>query len=245
MNITPVIFAFLVAASAAPKPTAGGIYSEDTTRSMAPPRTTYALVEPNGELWSTAFSYSWPESVIYGSIHTKKGNGKASEYLVGKPIPITVDTEITASTINLTFNPNVPAPSIYYKQYGYNKPGQYDKSLVLEPAQTFKLGSTNLTDQGGSFIVTVAGMKFTGYEGNCFFKGNFNKHGSYYDVTLTYTNSCWSADGLTLTKKGTALSGVLFPAKRYFNGTHDVFVLIVKGQTAGFARIFWPNGLPY
>jgi len=247
-------------ANAGPKtPELEGVYAADSTISHAPPRSTHALIEPDGDLWAADF-YSTREAgsdfIITGEIDAKTGDGIALDYVMDPPVPLSIKTTATHNTIRFMMNQYVEGasrPTSYYNApFPQYKRGPFDVDLVQLPRAKLDLrtGSYKTTNYSFDFAITFDKDEFSGYYGNCPFTGKVkdgeDKH--YKRMMLTYTNACY----LTSSKqfpvlKNSKLEGVVFASKRSDNlggqlVDTDVIVMVMRPKAGqynlGFSRMF-------
>ena len=263
MKFSLVILAALVSshANAGPKTAeAEGVYAADTSISHAPPRSTHALIEPNGNLWAADFHFTREaetDFIITGEIDTKTGEGIALDYLMDPPVPLSIKTTISPNKVQFLMTQYVEGasrPTGYYNApFPQYKAGPFDGDLLQLPRAKLELrsGSYKTTNYSFDFAITFNKDEFSGYNGNCPFTGKVNdgddRH--YKRVTLTYTNACY----LTSSKqfpvlKNSKLKGVIFASKRseYVGLPQpvetDVIVMIMRPKAGqynlGFSRMF-------
>jgi hypothetical protein len=267
-----IFFVALIAAnvSAAPKvptPEAKGLYVGNSSQYnyypafAKPPQTTYALVEPNGEIWSVSATLWGVSTPIIGKIQTKKGDGSGFDYRQ-PPYPLELKTAITPTSIKLTIIEQTPSTSYHIPSPPprIGQRGPYDPDLLLQPEGDFS-APAQMTDIMNSFTMNIVGNKFTGAQGNCNFEGTLGKAKGYREVVLTFKNDCYLNSGDSIRKKNIRMEGVIFTTKHYFSApfnrpdparpfenldadTMPVNVLILKskeGTSFGIAKFFKIN----
>jgi len=271
MKFSLMLLAAMVSSSASAnphKPEAEGVYRANSTVSHAPPHSTHALIEPDGDFWAADFEYireAASRHIITGEIDPKTGDGIALDYKIDPAVPLSVKTTITHDTVRLLLTPyagDVPPDSYYYNAPGPfppYRPGPFDFDLVQLPRTKLELRTAVYSDTSPYFAITFDKDEFTGYNGNCPFTGKVKageaRH--YKRVTLTYTNACYLAGpippGATGTPaqvpvlKNSKLEGVVFASKRRPNTgvdpvDDDVIVMIMRPKAGqynlGFSKMF-------
>ena len=236
-----------------------GVYAADSTISQAPPRSTHALIEPDGDIWAADFYQRMQadsDFIITGEIHAKTGDGIALDYVMDPPVPLSIKTTTTRHTVRFLMTQYAEgasrAPNYYNAPFAQYKPGPFDVDLIRLPRVKLELrtGSYQTTGYAFYFAITFNQDEFSGHNGNCHFTGKVkdgeDKH--YKRMTLTYTNTCY----LTVPKpftvlKNSKLEGVVFASKRSdnINGQQvetDVIVMIMRPKAGqynlGFSRMF-------
>ena len=237
---------------------AEGVYTANSTVSQAPPRSTHALIEPDGDFWAADFIFTREaqSSVITGEIDTRTGEGIALDYVMDPPVPLSVKTTKTHHTVRFALTPYVEgmfSPFGYYNAPGPfppYRPGPFDFDLVQIQRAKLELKTGSYTTVSPYFAITFDKDEFTGYNGNCPFTGRV-KEGEerhYKRVTLTYTSPCYlGASKQVPVLKNSKLKGVVFASKRSDNFTGqvvetDVIVMIMRPKAGqynlGFSKIF-------
>jgi len=240
---------------------AEGVYTANSTVSHAPPRSTHALIESDGDLWAADFQYTQEAAsnhIITGEIDPKTGEGIALDYVVDPALPLTVKTTITHDTARFLLTQyvgGVSQPINYYNAPGPFppfRPGPFDFDLVQLPRTKLQLKTGSYTIATPYFAITFDNDKFTGYNGNCPFTGKVkageNRH--YKRVTLAYTNACYlsppippgasSTPAQVPVLKNSKLEGVVFASKRSYNlsngqlGEADVIVMIMRPKAGQY-----------
>ena len=174
---------------------AEGVYTANSTVSQAPPRSTHALIEPDGDFWAADFIFTREaqSSVITGEIDTRTGEGIALDYVMDPPVPLSVKTTKTHHTVRFALTPYVEgmfSPFGYYNAPGPfppYRPGPFDFDLVQIQRAKLELKTGSYTTVSPYFAITFDKDEFTGYNGNCPFTGRV-KEGEerhYKRVTLT------------------------------------------------------------
>ena len=245
-------------ASAAPKKfEAEGVYAADSTISMAPPRSTHALIEPDGGIWAADFFFrreAASDFIITGEIDAKTGEGIALDYSVDPPVPLKVEAAISQDTARFLLTQYVEGasqPSGYYNApFPLFKRGPFDVDLVQLPRAKLDLKSGSYTTLSPYFAITFGKEEFTGYNGSCPFIGKVTEGDErhYKRVTLTYTQACYlSASKQVPVLKNSKLEGVIFVSRKAENASaqpseSDVVVMIMRpkaGQySLGFSKMF-------
>jgi hypothetical protein len=237
---------------------AEGVYTANSTVSQAPPRSTHALIEPDGDFWAADFIFTREaqSSVITGEIDTRTGEGIALDYVMDPPVPLSVKTTKTHHTVRFALTPYVEgmfSPSGYYNAPGPfppYRPGPFDFDLVQIARAKLDLRAGSYTTVSPYFAITFDKDEFTGYNGNCPFAGRLKdgEERHYKRVTLTYTSACYlSASKQVPVLKNSKLQGVVFASKRsdFLNGQvvqTDAIVMIMRPKAGqynlGFSRMF-------
>ena len=236
-----------------------GVYAANSTISQAPPRSTHALIEPDGDIWAADF-YQRMEAdsdfIITGEIHVKTGDGIALDYVMNPPVPLSIKTTTTRHTVRFLMTQYVDGasrpPNYYNAPFAQYKPGPFDVDLIRLPRAKLDLrtGSYKTTGYALDFAITFNQDEFSGYNGNCPFTGKVkdgeDKH--YKRITLTYTDACYLASSKPFpVLKNSKLEGVVFASKRTDNlSGHpvetDVIVMIMRPKAGqynlGFSRMF-------
>ena len=257
LKLSLLAVAVLISASsfAAPKPKAEGIYAADSTISHAPPRTTFALVEPNGEVWSVVDWYTSTSSTIYGDINRANGNGYGTDFtpryspITGAaPQKLRIETAVTEWTVRFTFypdtNPITTVPSSSHHMV-WNGPGPggkreaYDVVLSKQPPESAEIPNTVLTS--GDFTMSNAGGKLSGSFGNCNFNGNLKDGPGFKRLNLTLKNACYL--NTTALAKGTKFEGAIFPSARA-SGVIPTVTAETAERVLDFAEASFPHYFP-
>lgn len=226
MKALSILVLSLIAANvgAAPKASrveAEGLYVGNSTPFQGLSRTTYALVENNGEIWSTDFyTVTW-NHVFVGKINKKTGDGSAVHYNPGAGTPIayypvginnlSLKTAITPQSIFLSvtsatpqvsppfhsFNPltnNVANPSDIWAVE--TNRSAYDFKLALQPEENVEKHSQpkQVTDLANRLHMNIgANGRFTGSDGTCNFEGKISSSDGYKKISLKYQSDCFRA----------------------------------------------------
>lgn len=210
-----------IAAPKTSKLEAEGLYVGNTTPFQGLSRTTYALIENNGEIWSTNFYVVTWNQLFVGKINKKTGDGNALHYNPGPGTVIdyypaglnnlSLKTTITSQSILLRVSSETPQvnPPFHSVNPIANYPGipadmwptevnrsPYDFKLELQPEENVEKNSSpkQVTDLAKRIHINVgANGKFTGSDGTCNFVGKVNSSGGYKKVALKYQNDCFRA----------------------------------------------------
>ena len=236
-----------------------GVYTANSSISRAPPRSTHALIEPNGNLWAADFIFTreaLSSFIITGEIDTGTGDGIALDYVMDPPVPLSIKTTITHHTVRFVPTPYVEGMSFplnYYNAPGPFPPfrlGPFDFDLVQVPRAKLEFKTGSYTTVSPYFAITFDKDEFTGYNGNCPFIGKVKdgEERHYKRMTLTYTGACYlSAAKQVPVLKNSKLKGVVFASKRseFLNGQvveTDVVVMIMRPKAGqynlGFSKMF-------
>lgn len=232
---------FCAQAYATPQPEAEGIYVADSTISMAPPRTTFALIEQNGEVWSAVDWFTQTAAALTGKINTKKGDGNGVDFApFAQPtvMPLQITTAITSTTVHFTFFSNGEQSVVHHRFHPQAKPGAYDFDLTKQATQALTIPSNVYSSNGATMM--VIGDEVSGSFGNCTFTGDLNPTNVDYfkRVQATISGDCYNDQSLL--KKGTKLDGVIFKSTRA-QVPVELLVLIMKSkgnEKIGFSRTF-------
>ena len=97
-----------------------GVYTADSSVGQAPPRSTHALIESDGDIWMANFSSTREAAsdfIITGEIDTRTGEGIALDYVMDPPVPLSVKTTITHHTARFLLTQYVEGA---FRALGYN-----------------------------------------------------------------------------------------------------------------------------
>lgn len=205
----------------ASKVEAKGLYVGNSTPFQGLSRTTYALIENNGEIWSTDFYVVTWNHLFVGKINKKTGDGSAIHYNPGPATIInyypaglnslSLTTAITPQSIQLRVTSAVPQvnPPFHAVNPLANYPGipadtwpvevnraPYDYKLELQPEENVEKNSQpkQVTDLAKRIHINMGtNGKFTGSDGTCNFEGKVNSSDGYKKVSLKYQNDCFRA----------------------------------------------------
>lgn len=252
MKLSLVLLAALVSShlNAAPnKFEAEGVYTADSSISMAPPRSTHALIESGGDIWAADFFFrreAESDFIITGEIDARTGDGIALDYSVNPPVPLKVKTTITPDTARFLMTQYVEGASkplnYYNAPFSQFKRGPFDVDLVQLPSVKLELKTGSYTSISPYFAITFNKDEFTGYNGSCPFTGKVQsgeeKH--YKQVTLTYTEACYLSSSTQVpVLKNSKLEGVIFASKHPEQSSDtDVIVMIMRPKAGQYNLSF-------
>ena len=219
--VLSLIAANAMAAPKASKVEAEGLYVANSTPFQGLSRTTYALVEKNGTIWSTDFYIVTWNHVFVGKINKKTGDGSAIHYNPGagtaisyypaEPNNLSLKTTITPQSILLritsaTPGVNPPFHSLNPLANNASMPpdmwavetnrSAYDFKLALQPEENVEKNSpsSQVTDLAKRIhIDTGTNGKFTGSDGTCNLEGKISPSDGYKKISLKYKNDCYRA----------------------------------------------------
>lgn len=235
-----------------------GVYAADSSVSMAPPRSTHALIEADGSLWAADFSYTLQANsnfVIAGDIDPILGEGIALDYVMDPALALNIKSTVTSSAAKFRILSYVEGASQplqnYHAPVTTYKPAAFDFDLVKLPVANLELTTGVYTTNNPYFSITFNKDVFTGYNGGCAFTGTVipSMETHYKRVTLTYTNACYLTSNKQVqvpVLRNSKLEGVVFATRSFASGStpnqSDAFVMIARPKSGqynlGFSKMF-------
>lgn len=229
-----------------------GIYRADSTISMAPPRATHVLVQPNGDYWAADFYsatndrgfFAQHDQVYFGNIPSGAKVPTAVNLGGGVAKPATLVATIPAADkLHLAFDGYVRPPMA--------KQGPFDPDLLLQPdvKGQFHVVSQAFTENPfyGTFSMNLSERRISGvWNSNCVFAGSIaDKKLEWAAVTWTFKANCYAPDNVTQLRKDSKMTGVFFASTTTQSDGTDkptpIYVLIMKTEDGkiGFSKAFY------
>lgn len=229
-----------IAAAPSPKPDLlqPGIYTADTTISMAPPRTTAVLVEPSGEIWAGDYQYG-PKLLAFGEMNLAKALGKTKEIPDDKlDIRALPTPSAAAFASRFTFYDKGTLAQGFHTTESMGKRSPFDVPLIQRPnfhslwtvPSNNYVGTDSTFATGKKFSFNVSGVIAYGIDGDCLYSAKWaNTQYQYKKITVVYTADCYRDPYSPQVKKGTMYTGVLFPMQHPGLGWNG-FMIYLKGE---------------